>query len=370
MDTFRKKASDLLKHADVTINGNRKCDIQVHNDELFKRVFAEGSLGLGEAYIEGWWDCEALDDFFYRVLSAGLDRKIKPVREIGTWLKAFVSNLQRPSRAFRIGEHHYDIGDDLYEAMLDKLMTYSCGYWKNTRSLDIAQKNKLELVCEKLGLREGMRVLDIGCGWGGALKYAAENFGVKGLGITVSRNQAEKAKKMCSGLPVEIKLQDYRDLRGSFDRIWSIGMIEHVGVKNYRTFMQVVRRSLKPDGLFLLHTIGGNRSVFKSDAWINKYIFPNSMIPSIRQIALSFENLFVMEDWHNFGADYDKTLMHWYKNVLKHKEQLSEQYSQRFFRMWRYYLLSCAGSFRARKNNLWQVVLSPDGVPGGYQTVR
>ena len=370
MDKFRKKTQDLLNYADIKINGSRNFDIQVHNENFFKRVFAEGSLGFGEAYVEGWWDCENLDEFFHRILSAELDRKIKPVKEIGTWVRAYLSNLQTPERAFNIGEHHYDIGDDLYEAMLDKLMIYSCAYWKNSRSLDKAQENKLDLVCKKLGLQEGMRVLDIGCGWGGALKYAAENYGVKGVGVTVSRNQAERAQKMLSGLPVEVRLEDYRKLSESFDRIWSIGMIEHVGMKNYRTFMQVARRCLRPDGLFLLHTIGGNRSVFKSDAWINKYIFPNSMIPSIRQLSLSFENLFVMEDWHNFGTDYDKTLMNWHKNVMNNKEKLSKNYSNRFFRMWRYYLLSCAGSFRARKNNLWQIVLSPQGVPGGYQAVR
>ncbi len=370
MDTFQQKAQELLDLAEITINGNEKHDIQVHDDRLFQRVIAQGSRGLGETYVEGWWDCEALDEFFYRILNVGLDRRIQPLREAGTWLKASLMNLQKPSRAFTIGEHHYDIGDDLYEIMLDKRMMYSCGYWKNADSLDKAQENKLDLIFQKLGLQEGMRVLDIGCGWGGALQYAAEKFGVKGVGITVSRNQAEKAKEMCRYYPVDIHLQDYRELYGSFDRIWSIGMIEHVGVKNYRTFMRVARRCLKPDGLFLLHTIGGNRSVFKSDAWINKYIFPNSMIPSIRQLGLSMEDLFVMEDWHNFGIHYTKTLLHWHENVMKHREQITENYGPRFLRMWRYYLLSCSGMFRARKNQLWQIVLSPHGVPGGYESVR
>lgn len=370
MDTMQLKVQRLLDEAGITINGNRKFDIQIHDDRLFQRIFAEGSLGLGESYMEGWWDCEALDEFIYRVTAAKLERKVQPLREIGTILKASLINLQKTSHAFDIGEYHYDIGDDLYEAMLDKRMNYSCGYWKGARSLDKAQENKLDLICRKLGLKEGMRVLDIGCGWGGALKYAAEKYGVEGVGITVSHNQAERAKKECKDLPIEIRLEDYRNLEGDFDHIWSIGMIEHVGAKNYRTFMQIARRSLKPDGLFLLHTIGGNRSVNKADPWLGKYIFPNSMIPSIRQVGLAMEDLFVMEDWHNFGPDYDKTLMQWHKNVVSHWDQLKKNYSERFFRMWQFYLLSCAGVFRSRKVNLWQIVLSPHGVPGGYQSIR
>ncbi|MEX0679969.1 MAG: cyclopropane fatty acyl phospholipid synthase [Balneolales bacterium] len=370
MDKFLQKTKELLERADITINGNRKHDIQVHNNQFYSRIFAEGTLGVGESYMEGWWDCEALDEFFYRVHKAQLEHHIRTFRDIGTVLAASVTNLQKPSRAFTIGEHHYDIGDDLYEIMLDKRMVYSCGYWKNTRSLNKAQENKLDLAFRKLGLKKGMTVLDIGCGWGGALQYAAEKYGVEGVGITVSRNQAEKAKQVCRNLPIEIRLEDYRNLHGKFDRIWSIGMIEHVGVKNYRTFMKVAHRCLKPDGLFLLHTIGGNRSVVKTDPWINKYIFPNSMIPSVRQLGLSWEDLFVMEDWHNFGINYVKTLLQWHKNVFQNRNRLSERYRERFFRMWRFYLLSSAGAFRARKLNLWQIVLSPGGVPGGYESIR
>ncbi len=370
MDAFYKKVETLLDLAGISINGNRPFDIQVHNDQLFQRIFAEGSLGLGEAYMDGWWDCDALDEFFYRVTKANLDRKIKPFRELGTFLKAAILNLQHPSRAFVIGKHHYDIGEDLYETMLDRLMIYSCAYWKKADSLDKAQQNKLDLVFRKLGLKKGMRVLDIGCGWGGALKYAVEKFGVKGVGVTVSANQADKAETICRDLPVEIHLMDYRDLDEQFDRIWSIGMIEHVGVKNYRTFMRVVRRCLNPEGLFLLHTIGGNRSVHKSDPWIEKYIFPNSMIPSLRQLALSWEDLFVLEDLHNIGPDYEKTLKHWHQNITSNRNELIANYSKRFFRMWRYYLMSCAGSFRSRKLNVWQMVLSPNGIPGGYEPVR
>ncbi|MDG5766614.1 cyclopropane fatty acyl phospholipid synthase [Balneolales bacterium ANBcel1] len=367
MNKLQTQTEELLRETGVRINGSRSFDIQVHNDALYKRVFSEGSLGLGEAYMDEWWECEDLEEFFYRLLSQELDRKLHPVRLAGTWARAKLLNLQSPARAFAIGEHHYDIGDNLYEAMLDKRMIYSCGYWKQTRSLNKAQEQKLDLIFRKLGLRKGMRVLDIGCGWGGSLQYAAEKYGVEGVGITVSRNQAEKAREMCRDYPVEIRLQDYRELDETFDRIWSIGMIEHVGVKNYRRFMQVARECLKSDGLFLLHTIGGNRSVHKTDPWIGKYIFPNSMIPSVRQLGLAWEDLFVMEDWHNFGVHYQKTLQHWYRNVRRHQDRLLEKYGDRFFRMWRYYLQSCAGAFKARKLNVWQIVLSPSGIPGGYE---
>jgi cyclopropane-fatty-acyl-phospholipid synthase len=222
-----------------------------------------------------------------------------------------------------------------------------------------------------------MRVLDIGCGWGEALKFAAERYGVRGVGVTVSREQAEFARTLCDGLPIEIRLQDYRELdasEGGFDRIFSLGMFEHVGVRNYATYFDVARRCLAPDapdgGLFLLHTIGGNRSVRYTDPWIARYIFPNSMLPSAKQIASAVEGRFVIEDWHNFGTDYDRTLQAWRANVERHWAVLPPRYDERFRRMWRFYLAASMASFRARRIQLWQLVLSPDGVPGGYLAPR
>lgn len=367
---FRKKVAALLSFADVGIQGDRPWDIQVHNQNIYARVLAQGSLGLGEAYMDGWWDCERLDEFFYRVLKAELDTRIKKWADYLEIIKARIYNLQKPSRAFQIGEHHYDIGNELYLRMLDKRLIYSCAYWKNASTLDDAQKAKLDLVCRKLDLQPGMRLLDIGCGWGGTAKFAAENYGVEVLGITVSKEQVAFGKEICRGLPVEIRLQDYRDLKGTFDRIISIGMFEHVGSKNYTGFMNVVRDCLKKNGLFLLHTIGGNRTVSGCDPWIEKYIFPNSMLPSSGRITRAIEGLFVLEDWHSFGADYDRTLMQWFQNFDDNWDVLKELYNNRFYRMWKYYLLSCAGSFRARKNQLWQIVLSPEGLPGGYLSTR
>ena len=269
-----------------------------------------------------------------------------------------------------VGKRHYDIGNDLYQAMLGKTMAYSCGYWKDADNLDEAQIAKFDLICRKIGLKKGDRILDIGCGWGGFLKFAAENYGAGGVGITISNEQVTLAKELCKNLPIEIHLQDYRNFQGKFDHIISIGMFEHVGVKNYRVFMSKAQELLKDDGLFLLHTIGLNQSSIPTDPWLEKYIFPNGILPSIDQISKSVEGLFTMEDWHNFGADYDKTLMAWFDNFNKNWPQLKEKYSERFYRMWKYYLLSCAGIFRSRNIQLWQTVFSKKGVSGGYKSIR
>jgi cyclopropane-fatty-acyl-phospholipid synthase len=367
--SLRQRVEELLALADVEIGGNRPWDIQVHDERLYARVMAEGTLGLGESYMDGWWDVEELDEFIYRVLRAKLEDRIRPLADGLRALRARVTNLQRPSRAFEIGRRHYDRSNALFRCMLDRRMIYSCGYWKEATSLDEAQEAKLDLTCRKLGLQPGMRVLDIGCGWGGAVRFAAERYGVEAVGITVSEEQVELAREVCEGLPVEIRLQDYRELNEEFDRIFSLGMFEHVGCKNYGTFMRVVRRCLKSDGLFLLHTIGGNRSVNTTDPWMARYIFPRSVLPSARRITEACEGVFVIEDWHNFGTDYDRTLMEWYDNFDRDWAPLDKQ-SEQFNRMWTYYLLSCAGAFRARKIQLWQLVLSPEGVPGGYVAPR
>jgi cyclopropane-fatty-acyl-phospholipid synthase len=366
-DAAKSTAQRLLEAADVRIDGDRPWDMRVHNDGLFTRVLAQGSLGLGESYMDGWWDCERLDEFFFRILRAELDAKAASRPGLFELVLAKLVNLQTPSRAFLIGKHHYDIGNDLYRRMLGERLIYSCGFWEHSSSLDEAQQAKLELVCRKLGLRPGMRVLDIGCGWGGTAKYAAERYHVEVLGITVSKEQATFAREMCRGLPIEIRYQDYRSLVGTFDRILSVGMFEHVGPKNYAAFMGVVRRCLADDGLFLLHTIGVQQPTTRCDPWIARYIFPNSKLPSAREICAAVEGRFIIEDWQNLGAHYDKTLMCWFHNFQENWNSLRNGYDERFFRMWKYYLLSCAGAFRARANQLWQIVLSPKGVPGGYR---
>ncbi len=361
----------LLAGAGIAINGENACDPQINDDRFYHRVIRDGSLGLGEAYMDGWWDCQALDQFFYRVLESGADKKVRftlPAVAAAAW--GTVVNAGKRSKAFEVARRHYDIGNDLYRAMLDKRMTYTCGYWKDAADLDAAQEAKLDLVCRKIGLQPGQKVLDIGSGWGCFIKYAAERYGADAEGITVSHRQKQLADELCCGIPAVTHLKDYRDVEGRYDHIVSLGMFEHVGRKNYHTFMKAVHRVLKDDGVFLLQTIGGLRSGTGCEPWINKYIFSNSMLPSMTQIARSIEGLFVMEDCHSFGADYDKTLMAWHLNFTRNWDRLKHNYDERFFRMWTYYLLACAGSFRARKNQLWQFVFSKKGVIGGYRAIR
>ncbi|WP_280570448.1 cyclopropane fatty acyl phospholipid synthase [Chromohalobacter sp. 296-RDG] len=362
--------ADLLARADIQINGSRPWDMQVHSSEVFDRALVEGNLGLGEAYMAGLWDAERLDEFFTRLLRAKIDKAVQPSKLVFHALRAKFTNLQSVKRAWKVGEAHYDLGNDFYATMLDKRMTYTCGYWHDAETLDAAQEAKLDLICRKLDLKPGMRILDIGCGWGSFMAYAAEHYGVECVGLTISREQADYGKSlMKKGLPVEFRLQDYREINEEFDAIISIGMFEHVGRKNHREYMEVAHRCLKEGGLFMLHTIGKNVRESTPDPWVDKYIFPNGDLPSIGQIGDAAGGLFVTEDLHNFGADYDKTLMAWWENFEAHWPQFKERYGNEFYRMWRYYLLSCAAAFRARDIQLWQWVLAKPGVPGGYSRV-
>jgi cyclopropane-fatty-acyl-phospholipid synthase len=363
--------TDLFASADVDINGSRPWDIQVNQDLFYQRLVAGGSKALGESYMDGWWDCPQLDQFFDKILQVRLDQEAaRSLAAFWCRVKAVLTTSPGKFRAFEIGRRHYDTGNELFALMLDKWMNYSCAYWKKARTLDEAQELKMDLICRKLQLQPGMRVLDIGCGWGGLAAYMAQKYQVSVVGITVSGEQVALAKQRCQGLPVDIRLMDYRDMNESFDRIVSVGMFEHVGAGRYRTFMGVVNRCLADQGLFLLHTIAGNRSVRWSDPWISKYIFPNSMLPSSRQISTAAEKLLVLEDWHSFGPDYDPTLMAWYTNFVDNWDKIKHVYDTRFFRMWTYYLLACAGSFRSRRNQLWQVVFSKNGIRPAYESVR
>ncbi len=363
-------ASELLSRADVAINGNSPADIHVKNPDFFKRVLQQGSLGLGESYMDGWWDCDRLDLFFTKVLRNGLENQVPHhFKDTLRILSARLFNLQTRKRAWIVGKEHYDLGNDLFTRMLDPFMQYSCGYWKKATDLETAQQDKLHMICEKLQLKPGMTLLDIGCGWGGLAAFAAKNYGVSVYGVTISAEQQKLAQARCEGLDVTILLQDYRDLTMQFDRIVSVGMFEHVGPKNYSTYFSVANRCLKPEGIFLLHTIGSNKTDNNVDPWIDKYIFPNGCLPSVKHIAQASEPYFVMEDWHNFGSDYDKTLMAWYQRFLEYWPEIADNYSDRFKRMFTYYLNACAGAFRARDIQLWQVVFSR-GIENGLRVPR
>ncbi len=365
--------AELLAEADVQINGSRPWDIQILDKQLFNAVLTRGSLGFGESYMEGHWECYDLSGLMTRLLSARLDEKPRRLAKLFIalhYLRARLVNLQAPSRAFQVGEQHYDIGNDLYAAMLDPHWCYSCGYWARADNLNAAQVAKLDLICRKLQLEPGMSVLEVGCGWGSLARFMAERYGVRVHGITISREQAAMARVRCEGLPVEIELVDYRDVQGQYDRIVSVGMFEHVGHKNYQTYFSTLAPCLKPDGLFLLHTIGTEQDGSGVDPWIDRYIFPNGELPSLPKLVKSLHDDFLVEDLHNFGPDYDKTLMAWWDNFKDAWPQLSQHYDERFARMWRYYLMSCAAFFRAKRGQLWQLVLSPKDSTRVYRSVR
>lgn len=370
MNTYQQRLQELLILAEIEVNGNGPWDPQILDDRFYKRVITEGSIGLGESYMDQWWEVEALDQLFCKFLSTDIERRVKNKRFYLHYIYSRLFNLQNIRRAFRVGEQHYDIGNDLFSKMLDERLTYTCAYWKTAQTLDQAQEDKLDLVCRKIGLQKNQRVLDIGCGWGSFAKFAAEKYAANIVGVTVSKEQAEYAKTICKGLPVDIRLQDYRKLNENFDHIVSLGMFEHVGHKNFRTYMQVADRCLNAEGIFLLHTIGSNYTRRSPDPWVNKYIFPNGVLPSLKDISTAIEHLFVVEDFHSFGPDYDKTLMAWFENFDNHWPTLSTKYDERFYRMWKYYLLGCAGAFRSRNIQLWQFVLTKHGIKSGYDIVR
>jgi cyclopropane-fatty-acyl-phospholipid synthase len=356
----------------------RPWDIRIHNDRLLARVRAHGLPGLGDAYVDGWWDCDALDELFFRALHADLPRHLQANRDvIGTYISEKLLNLQSKPRASRNIKRHYNLGNDVFQATLDPLMLYTCGYWKDAKDLDAAQVAKLDLVCRKIGLQKGMRVLDLGCGWGGFARFAAERYGARVVGVSLSEEQLKFAGNLCKGFPVEFRLMDYRDVHDRFDRVVSLGMLEHIGPKNHRTYMQVVDRNLADDGLCLLQFFASRDSFpnlhCNEVIWIVRHIFPGLVVPSLAQVGAAIERLFVLEDLHNFGSDYHPTLLAWTANFERNwaaQPALRDRYGERFFRMWRYYMLSAAGAFRARKYQLWQLVLSKRGVPGGYESVR
>jgi cyclopropane-fatty-acyl-phospholipid synthase len=367
MTTANSFVERTLRSADIHINGDRPWDLQLHDSRLLCDILARGSLALGEGYMNKAWDCEQLDVFMEKLLHYRLQNQITPSQFAWHCVKARVFNMQTKNRAWTVGRHHYDRGNDLFRAMLDSRMVYTCGYWQKANNLEQAQEHKLELVCRKLQLKPGMRILDVGCGWGSFMKYAAEHYQVSCVGITVSKEQVELGQELCRGLPIEFRLQDYRNLNEQFDAIASLGMFEHVGQRNYRTFMQRIAKCLTPGGLFLLHTIGRNIDTHGADPWISRYIFPNGELPCLAHIDLASRDILCVEDIHNFGADYDPTLMAWYRNFEQHWPQLKEHYDEQFFRMWRYYLLTCAGVFRTRDLQVWQWLFSHHGIRNGYR---
>ena len=368
-------ARKLFDHAGVQFNGSQPWDIKVGNDALYRRILMGGSVGFGESYVDGWWDCHKLDVLFEKVTAASLSQRLGGVAKLNVGWRLLLDTLlnrQTLSRAYQVGEAHYDIGNDLFEAMLDPSMNYSCGYWQNAENLVEAQQQKMDLICRKLKLEPGMKVLDIGCGWGGLAEYMIRRFDVKVVGLTISKEQCALAQERLKGMPAEIRLQDYRliEEEQGFDRVVSVGMFEHVGNKNYLGYFEKVADLLNPNGLFLLHTIGSESLRKTTDGFIQKYIFPNGKIPNRQMINQTSLQLLRLEDWHNFGNDYDLTLMAWLENFESNWPELQNSYDDRFYRMWKYYLCCCAGWFRSRQGQLWQLVFSKMDSSSPYRSVR
>ncbi len=365
----RDFVTDVLAQADISVGGDKPGDIQVHDERFFNRAVADGTLGFGESYMDGWWDADHLDVFFLKVLRGRFDHVADSRHRILLHLKSRLLNMQTQRKSRRVAQAHYNLGNAFYADMLDPAMHYTCAYWEDASTLEEAQAAKCELVCQKLMLKPGDTVLELGCGWGGFAEYAARNYGCRVTGYNIAEEQVLYARERCSDLDVEIVLDDYRSARGQYDKVVSIGMLEHVGPRNYRPFMDLAERCLKDDGLFLVHSIGRETTSVATDPWFEKYIFPGGYVPSIQKIAVAVEGLFVVEHFHGFGQDYDPTLMEWYKNFCRHWPRHEQEFGERFFRMWTYYLLCCAGAFRARRNQLWQWVFSKNGIPGGYRAL-
>lgn len=356
-----KTVQRLLDSAGVRANGDRPWDISILDDRFYPRVLAQGTLGLGESYMDGWWDCPALDRMFCKISASDLERRAAwNWRTVFLYFKSFVFNRQSKSRSAKSVQRHYDLGNDLFCSMLDRRMVYSAGLWNNANDLTAAQEAKLDFICRSLDLQPGMSVLDIGCGWGGFAKYAAQNFGARVTGVTLSHDQLALARKFCSGYPVDLRLQDYRDVREKFDRVVSIGMFEHVGLKNYREYFDRVRSALAGDGKFFLGTIGSDQSGRATDAWFDRYIFPGSHLPSVRQIESAIRGVFRAQRSEDWATDYDKTLMAWFRNFNNHWTHLRAKYGDRFYRMWKFYLLTSAGCFRSARLHDWEILLSPE----------
>ncbi len=371
MIRYDRFIKDVIDKAGITINGDQPHDIQLHNEDLFKRVFYQGTLGLGESYMEKEWDCDRLDILFEKILRARTEKRVHFNFSVAMLVVGHIfTNMQSMARASQVAEVHYDLSNDFYKSMLDQRMIYSCGYWKTATNLDQAQEDKLDLICRKLELSEGQTLLDIGCGWGGLARFAAEKYGVRVTGVTISKEQAALAKEYCKDYDVEIRLQDYRDVTERFDKVVSVGMFEHVGVRNYRTYIRKVAELLEDDGLFLLHTIGHRYRTWSADPWVNKYIFPNGKIPYIGHVGKAINGIMIMDDWHNFGPYYADTLVAWHENFAANWSKFSDQYDENFYRMWEYYLLCFAGAFRARHMQLWQIVLSRPSRKSIYHSIR
>ncbi|MBV9159536.1 MAG: class I SAM-dependent methyltransferase [Candidatus Kaiserbacteria bacterium] len=394
---FKHLVTQHFAAAGITIGGRSPWDMRLtpgREGRFYRRVALLHSLGLGRAYMDGDFECDDLVEMLARMINASLKRKQAKLRksprwkwvftlphtlpDAMIWLKLKTTNQQDIVRAQRVA-HHYNVGNTLYRIMLGASMAYSCGYWPGAHNLDDAQFAKYRHICKKSGLKAGMRVLEIGGGWGGLAAYAIENFGVEVVMVTISKEQhdyvREKYAKLIEAGKLTVLLEDYRKIPERypdehFDRIFSVGMFEHVGPDNYEEYMRIAWLVLKRGGKFLLHTIVG--SGHGPDPFLWYYIFPGGVLPTEGQITEAARTYFVIEHMENFGYDYYKTTIAWRENFRAGWQQLLEsgKYDERFRRMWEHYLASCAAVFRERRVQLQQWMLSKGGEPGGFQWGR
>lgn len=349
--------------------------VKVLDESAWFDIITKGNLGIAEGYMHGKIEVDPLP-FFRTIMngtSVGTRRKegsdylglVMQVLSLPTMLMGRFVNMQSRELSTRVTKQHYDAGNDLYEVMLGPTMAYTCGYWKGAKNLEEAQKNKFDLILRKLQLKPGMKVADLGCGWGTAAAYMHEHGKADVTAVSLSEQQVKWAKDHLEKPGLKYIWSDYRDIcddpkqAGTFDRIYSIGMLEHVGYKNYEPFFSCVKRLLKPDGLAVVHTIGEPDFVPASDPFLDKYIFPGAVIPALSALTPAFENHFILEDFHNFGYDYALTLAAWSDNAKAFFKKNPTAYTPEFQRMWDYYLRMCEALFELRINQLWHFVLSP-----------
>lgn len=363
MNIYEPLAERMLSAADVRLDGARPWDLRVRDPRFYRKAVVQGSIGFGESYMDGWWDTGDLEELFARIIRVGLDRdrQFAPVH-LGYGLFTRLFNNQTKSRARRVAERHYDFGNDLFFEFLGRYKNYSCGYYDGTDDLDEAQRRKMDLLCRKLGLRAGDRVLDVGGGWGEIARYMADHYGARVTSINISEEQMRFSREHCRGASVEIVKCDYRDLKGTYDKIAVIAMLTHVGHKNYRAFMEKAHACLAPGGTMIIESVGGNRSFSHIDPWIDRYIFPGALIPSVAQFGRAFEGLFVVEDWHNFGPHYVKTLRAWNDRLQQAWPRLKDRYGgDRTRRMFEFFFRMASAAFRERDLQHWHIVLTRKG---------
>ncbi|MBH8577586.1 class I SAM-dependent methyltransferase [Nostocaceae cyanobacterium CENA369] len=348
--------------------------LNIHNDNTYNRILTFGTLGFCEAYMDGWWDEENnnLVELIGLLYRSNVSSKARNQVTIALAFKIITQRLRTLpiliQNSRKNVQHHYDLGNDFYQNFLDSTMTYSCGYrLREADSLEQMQLQKYELICQKLALQPGESLIDIGCGWGGMLIYAAEHYGISGTGITLSVEQAKLAQEQIEyrglGDRIKIIIADYREVQGQFNKFVSIGMFEHVGKGNFATFMQKASRLLTANGVGLLHTIV-TQSNERNGAWVDKYIFPGGYAPQLHELTQElWAAKLSVAHCENLKPHYAETLKRWANNFVSNRAKiasLNQTYDERFLRMWYLYLQSFEASFRYGGLHVYQILFYKD----------